>query len=42
MSRILRAKIMLNGCEIDLVTVIDAALETVCLSAKARNIDLVY
>ena len=39
-SRILRGKMMLNVCEINLVTVIDAALETVRLSAEAKNIDL--
>lgn len=39
-SRILRGKMILNVCEIDLVTVIDAALETVRLSAEAKSIEI--
>jgi CheY-like chemotaxis protein len=37
-SRILRGKMLLNVGEIDLLTVIDAAIETVHLSAEAKNI----
>ncbi|MBW4518295.1 MAG: GAF domain-containing protein [Scytolyngbya sp. HA4215-MV1] len=39
-SRILRGKMMLNVCEVNLVTVIDAAIETVHLSAAAKNIEI--
>lgn len=39
-SRILRGKMMLNVCAIDLATVIDAAIETVRLSAEAKRIDI--
>jgi PAS domain S-box-containing protein len=39
-SRILRGKLLLNVCETNLVAVIDAALETVRLSAEAKSIDI--
>lgn len=39
-SRILRGKMLLNVSEVDLKTVIDAALETVQLSAEAKNISI--
>ena len=37
-SRILRGKMVLNICPVNLVTVLDAALETVCLAAEAKGI----
>jgi signal transduction histidine kinase/ActR/RegA family two-component response regulator len=39
-SRILRGKLALNICAVDLVTVIDAAVETVRLSAEAKGIKI--
>jgi PAS domain S-box-containing protein len=39
-SRILQGKMALNVCPVDLRSVIDAALETVRLSAEAKRIDL--
>ncbi|HEY9627052.1 MAG TPA: PAS domain-containing protein [Coleofasciculaceae cyanobacterium] len=39
-SRILRGKMMLNVGEVNLATVVDAAIETVRLSAEAKNITL--
>ncbi|MEP0918733.1 ATP-binding protein [Leptolyngbya sp. DQ-M1] len=39
-SRILRGKMMLDACPVDLVTVVDAALETVHLSAEAKGIEV--
>jgi PAS domain S-box-containing protein len=39
-SRILRGKMALDICSVDLVSVIDAALETVRLSAEAKNIEI--
>lgn len=39
-SRILRGKMVLNVCPVDLVTVIEAALETVQLSAEAKGIPI--
>ncbi|MDM9381219.1 PAS domain S-box protein [Chlorogloeopsis sp. ULAP01] len=39
-SRILRGKIVLNVCPVDLVAVIEAALETVHLAAEAKNITI--
>ncbi|MDX2216855.1 MAG: PAS domain S-box protein [Oculatellaceae cyanobacterium bins.114] len=39
-SRILRGKMMLNVSDINLATVIDAAIETVGLSAEAKNIEI--
>ena len=39
-SRILRGKLALNICPIDLTKVIDAALETVRLSAEAKHIEI--
>lgn len=39
-SRILRGKIALNVCPINLVTVVDAALETVRLSAEVKGIEI--
>ncbi len=39
-SRILRGKMVLNICSVNLVTVLDAALETVCLAAEAKGIEI--
>lgn len=39
-SRILRGKMVLNVCPVNLLEVIDAALETVSLSAKAKSIKI--
>ncbi|MEP0912730.1 ATP-binding protein [Leptolyngbya sp. GB1-A1] len=39
-SRILRGKLMLDVCPVNLVTVVDAALETVHLSAEAKGIEV--
>jgi PAS domain S-box-containing protein len=39
-SRILRGKMVLDVCPVDLVTVIDAALETVRLSAEVKGIEI--
>ncbi|MBD1824116.1 response regulator [Cyanobacteria bacterium FACHB-DQ100] len=39
-SRILRGKMMLDACPVNLVTVVDAALETVHLSAEAKGIEV--
>ncbi|HEY9884245.1 MAG TPA: GAF domain-containing sensor histidine kinase, partial [Thermosynechococcaceae cyanobacterium] len=39
-SRILRGKMVLNICPVNLVTVLDAALETVCLAAEAKGIEI--
>jgi PAS domain S-box-containing protein len=39
-SRILRGKLSLSFCAVDLVSAIDAALETVSLSAEAKSIKL--
>ncbi|MFQ4145422.1 PAS domain S-box protein [Chlorogloeopsis sp. ULAP02] len=39
-SRILRGKLVLNVCPVDLVGVIEAALETVHLAAEAKNITI--
>jgi PAS domain S-box-containing protein len=39
-SRILRGKMMLNVSPISLITVVDAALETVRLSAEAKGIEI--
>ncbi|MBD2079054.1 ATP-binding protein [Leptolyngbya sp. FACHB-17] len=39
-SRILRGKMMLDACPVNLVTVVDAALETVHLAAEAKGIEV--
>jgi CheY-like chemotaxis protein len=39
-SRILRGKLVLNVCPVDLVTVVDAAIETVRLAAEAKGIEI--
>ncbi|MUH00148.1 PAS domain-containing protein [Scytonema sp. UIC 10036] len=39
-SRILRGKMMLNVCPVNLVEVVDAALETVRLSVEAKGIEI--
>ncbi|AUT00826.1 ATPase [Nostoc sp. CENA543] len=39
-SRILRGKLSLNTCTVDLVNTIEAALETVRLAAEAKSIDI--
>jgi PAS domain S-box-containing protein len=39
-SRILRGKIVLNVCPVNLVTTIEAALETVRLAAETKNIQI--
>jgi PAS domain S-box-containing protein len=41
-SRILQGKLSLNICSIDLVTTIEAALETVRLAAETKSIDLQF
>ncbi|MCX7592361.1 MAG: PAS domain-containing protein [Fischerella sp.] len=41
-SRILRGKLSINYAAVDLVSVIDAALETVRLAAQTKNIQLEY
>jgi len=40
-SRILRGKLQLNPISVDLIKVIKAAIETVCLAANAKSIEII-